>query len=103
MAKFSLKADPTFAAKVPFPIAGGEPVDVLLTFKHRTKAALDEFIKTREAHTDVESFADMVAGWELEDPFTPANIETLLENHIGVALATYKVYVDQLVQHRTKN
>ena len=45
----------------------------------------------------------MVVGWELTDEFNKDNVELLLENHIGVALATYKVYIDQLVQHRAKN
>lgn len=103
MAKFSIKADPTFAANVPFPIAGGESVDVLLTFKHRTKTALDEFIKSREDRSDVDSFFEMVAGWELSDEFNRANVELLLENHIGVAVATYKAYIDQLVAHKRGN
>jgi hypothetical protein len=30
-------------------------------------------------------------------------VQTLLENHIGVALATYKTYIDELVKHRAKN
>jgi hypothetical protein len=103
VAKFALKAEPTFVAKVAFPVSGGEPVDVRLTFKHRTKTALDEFLKTREARTDVESFLDMVVGWDLEDEFTRPNVELLLEHHIGVALATYRAYVDELVSHRRGN
>lgn len=103
MAKFALKADPTFTAKVGFPVSGGEPVDVLVTFKHRTKTALDEFLKTRDDRSDVESFMEMVVGWDLADDFNKANVEILLENHIGVALATYKAYIDELVQSRVKN
>ncbi|RYE43969.1 MAG: hypothetical protein EOP24_26340 [Hyphomicrobiales bacterium] len=103
MAKFALKAQPTFTAKVGFPQAGGEAVDVLLTFKHRTKTGLDEFLASRADRTDVDSFMEMVVGWELADEFSKENIELLLENHIGVALATYKTYIDQLVQHRAKN
>lgn len=103
MAKFILKANPTFAAKVAFPVAGGKSVDVLVTFKHRTKTELDEFLKTRDGRTDVESFMEMVVGWDLEDAFNRENVELLLENHLGVALATWKAYLDELVQHRTKN
>lgn len=103
MAKFALKAAPTFTAKVGFPVAGGEPVDVLVTFKHRTKTALDEFMTTRNDHGDVESFMEMVVGWDLADEYNEENVKTLLENHIGVALATYKTYIDELVKHRAKN
>ena len=103
MAKFALKANPTFAATVAFPVAGGESVDVCLTFKHRTKSQLDEFLKTRDNRSDVDSFMEMVVGWELSDEFKKENVEVLLENHIGVALATYKTYIDELVQARAKN
>lgn len=103
MAKFTLTAKPTFNAKVGFPQAGGEPVDVLLTFKHRTKTELDEFLKSRDGRSDVDAFMEMVVGWELTDEFSKANVELLLENHIGVALSTYKTYIDELLQHRAKN
>ena len=103
MAKFAIKAEPTFDVKVWFPVAGGESVDVLLTFKHRTKTQLDEFIKTRPDVSDVDSFLDMVKGWDLSDSFTRENVEMLLDNHIGVALATYKGYIDELMRHRAKN
>lgn len=103
MAKLSLKANPTFPATVEIPIAGGESVKVRFTFKHRTKKELEEWIKTREGRSDLESFTSMVEGWDLEDAFTPENIEELLENYIGTALATYFVYIDELVKAKAKN
>lgn len=103
MAKFALKANPTFTAKVGFPVSGGEAVDVVVTFKHRTKTALDEFLKSRGDRDDVDSFMGMVVGWDLSDEFSEDNVKLLLENYIGVALATYKTYIDELVQNRTKN
>lgn len=103
MAKLTLKADPTFPGKVGVPVAGGESVDVIFTFKHRTKKQLDEFIKTRKEKSDVETFMAMVVGWELEDAFTKKNIEELLENHIGTALAAYEVYIFELVKNKAKN
>jgi hypothetical protein len=103
MPKFALKAEPIFPAKVGFPVAGGEAVDVLLTFKHRTKTGLDEFLSTREGRSDVDSFMEMVVGWELADEFNRANVELLLENYIGVAVAVYKAYIDELVAHKKGN
>lgn len=103
MSKFALKAEPTFKAKVPFPVHGGVSVDVVLTFRHRTKVALDEFLSTREARSDVASFLDMVIAWELADEFNEANVALLLDNHIGVAVATYRAYVDELLAHRRGN
>ena len=103
MAKLKLKADPTFAAPVSIPLAGGGFVDVMFTFKHRTKTELDAFIQSRKGKTDVESFMECVESWELEDDYTVENVTELLENYIGAALATYRVYVKQLYEAREKN
>ncbi|QRX82252.1 phage tail assembly chaperone [Glaciimonas sp. PAMC28666] len=103
MAKLSLIADPTFTVKVRIPVAGGEPSDVEMTFKHRTKSALELFIKSRAGRSDVESFLEMVSGWEFEEELNPASVELLLQNYMGTALATYRTYVDELVQAKLKN
>jgi hypothetical protein len=103
MSKLKLVAAPTFKSKVPIPVAGGPPVEVEFVFRHRTKTALDEWIKSRADKSDAESFLEMVEGWELEDQFGKESVELLLENYVGAALATYRVYVDQLVQAKLKN
>lgn len=103
MAQFTLKAAPTFKAKVSLPVPGGGFVPVEFEFKHRTKKALDEFVKTREGKTDEESFLSMVVGWGLDDSFSPENVSLLLENSIGSALATYRVYIEELTKAREGN
>ena len=104
MAKLTLVASPTFKAKVKIPVAGeADPVEVEFTFKHRTKTGLDEFLNSREGKTDAESFMDMASGWELEDPFALESVNLLLENYIGAAMATYHVYIDELVKAKVKN
>ena len=103
MAKFALKANPTFVSTVGFPIAGGDPVKVAVTFRHRTKTQLDEFIRSREGRTDTATFLEMVAAWDLDDEFNAANVEILLENHIGVAVAAYQAYIEELVRARRGN
>lgn len=103
MAKLSLIAHPTFTVKVLIPIAGGAPVDVEMTFKHRTKTALEAFIKSRQGKSDVESFLDMVTAWEMEEELNQTSVELLLQNYMGTALATYRTYVDELVQAKLKN
>lgn len=97
MAKLVLIAAPTFKAKVPIPLAGGTPVEVEFIFKHKTKTALDEWIKTRAEKGDEESVLDMASGWELSDEFNAESIKLLLENYIGSALAIYKTYVEELL------
>ncbi len=103
MAKLKLAANPEFKAPVSIPVAGDEPAVIELTFRHRTKTALDEFIKSREGKDDADSFMEMTSGWDLAEEFNKENVVRLLENYIGAALATYRVYIDQLVAGRLKN
>jgi len=103
MPKLKLVANPTFRAKVGIPVAGAVPVEIEFVFRHRTKTDLDAWISARTDKSDPDSFMEMVESWELDDPYTRENVETLLENYIGTALATYRVYIDQLVQAKLKN
>jgi len=103
MAKLKLVADPTFKGVVSIPVAGAEPVNVEFTFKHRTKPALDEFVKSREGKTDTESVLDTVIGWELSDEFTPENVGLLCDNYAGAGLAIFRAYIDQLIAGKAKN
>lgn len=103
MAKLALKAAPTFSAKVGIPVAGGASVDVMFTFRHRTKTELAAFISSRADQTDEATFLEMVSGWDLEDAFGPESVKELLENYIGAALATYHAYLDELTKAKAGN
>jgi hypothetical protein len=103
VSKLALNAAPTFKAKVGVPVAGGSDVDVLMTFKHRTKSQLEEFVKSRAGKTDVETFMDMVIAWELDDPFTTESVTLLCENYAGAGLATFHKYIDELVKAKLGN
>jgi hypothetical protein len=104
MAKLQLKAAPTFQAEVGIRDADGNVTPVKMTFRHRTKTELDEFIKARPDKTDVESFMDMVVGWDLEEELNEANVTTLMDNYMGgAALPTFQKYIDALLQARLGN
>jgi len=103
MAKLSIKANPTFKAKVPIPMAGAPPVPVEMVFRHRTKTQLGEWLKTVAGRPDLDAFMEMVEGWELEDPFNKENAGILLENYGGAAMAVFETYSGELAGARTKN
>lgn len=106
MAKLNLVANPTFDAKVGIIPAGDEakPMFVRMTFKHRTKKALADWLNSRTGKSDVESFMDMVQNWDIDDlPFNAENVEVLLENFGGTARAVLDVYVDQLFKAKLGN
>lgn len=103
MAKLSIIAKPTFKKKVDIPAAGGETIEVEFVFKHRTKTQLDEFVKSRAEKSDVESFLEMVGGWDFAEEFSDTAAETMLDNYIGAALPVYQAYITELVQAKAKN
>lgn len=103
MAKLTLKAAPTFRAKVGIPVAGGSPVPVEFVFKHRTKTELEQFMASRAGASDLDSVLEMAEGWDLSEPFDREGVELLLENYGGAALALYVAYVDELLQAKRKN
>ena len=103
MAKLTINAAPTFKAKVGIPVAGGEVMEVEFTFKHRTRAQLHEFSTSTAERSDAESFMDLVCGWNFEEEFTADAVETMLQNYLGAARETIRVYIEQLTASKAKN
>lgn len=103
MAKLSLDANPTFPAKVAIPVAGGAPVDVAFTFKHRTRDALNDFLTTADKRTDVETLLGIVEGWELDDALNADNMLRLTQSYLGAARAIIEKYIEEMTQAKAKN
>ena len=101
--KFSLTASPTFKAKVTIPVAGGKPVDVEFTFKHRTREVFRTFVEGLPNREDVETIMDIASGWDLDDAFDAESLEELVENHIGSGLAIIQTYITELTAGKAKN
>lgn len=106
MAKLNLVPNPTFDAKVGICPAGDDatPMFVTMTFRHRKKADFIAWLNSRDGKSDVESFMDMVVGWNIDDlPFTKENVEALVENFAGAARSVLDVYTAQLVKAKLGN
>lgn len=101
--KLKLAVAPTFKAKVDIPVHGGDTVPVEFEFKHRTKDDLVKWLGEADGRKDQQSLEDCLAGWELDDPFTPESINLLIQNYAGAPLAIVQKYVDEIVQARRKN
>ncbi len=99
MATLKLKAEPTFTARVPIPIPGKSPVQVLFTFKHRTRTELDALIESGNVpgRDAVEYVMEMVSGWDLTDPFSKENVSALINEFPGAAAAISRTYIEQLM------
>lgn len=101
--KFKLDVAPTFSAVVDIPVHGSEPVAVKFEFKHRAKADLVKWLDCAAGRSDTETLEDVLAGWELDDPFSKESIELLVQNYAGAAPAIVERYIDELIQARRKN
>lgn len=97
----SLKAPPTFKAKVAIPIAGGESHPVEFTFRHMTATRLKEFMTDEAAKTrsDAETILAIAEAWSGVDvEFSRESVELLLQNYQGAAPAIAEKYVLELTQ-----
>lgn len=103
MAKFKLAVAPTFKAKVGIPVHGGETVELSFEFKHRTRDQLSELMKGIEKRKDVELMEDILAGWELDDPFGKESIELLCQNFVGAPREILGTYITEITQARRGN
>ena len=110
MAKLQLAVNPTFKVKVAIPVAGSASIDVEFVFKHRTKDALEAFVKAREGKSDVDTLKEMAAGWDVEGEdlgktadFNDDNIATFFQNYFGAPVAIYEAYLGELVKAKAKN
>lgn len=103
MTKLKLQPDPTFKVQVLVPKPGAEPVDLELTFRHRTRDELQTFLEEIKTMDDVSMIQAMAIGWGLDDEFTVANIRTLVQGYIAAPAEIFKGYVDALTGHREKN
>ena len=101
--KFKLVAAPTFKAKVSVPVHGGEAVPLEFEFKHRTRDEMAKWLEGSAGRSDVDSLLDVLAGWELDDPFGKESVELLVQNYCGAAPAIVARYVDELIQARRGN
>jgi hypothetical protein len=103
MAKLSIIPAPVFTAPVPTPVPGGEPDMVAVTFKHRTNAELNEFLKFIKGKSPVEVLPMMLTGWDFLEDFTPENIAILVQNRPAFGNEALDVYVTELTKSRQKN
>ena len=103
MAKFKLAVAPTFKAKVAIPVHGGDSVELQFEFKHRTRDQLSEMMKGIEKRKDADLVEDVLAGWELEDPFSKESIELLCQNCAGAPREIIGAYITEITQAKRGN
>lgn len=104
---FKLQPAPTFTVPVEIPRHGEEPANIKVTFKHKSREEMKDFMERAEqsvASQDVALIREMIAGWEGPDmEFCDEAIQLLLQNYQGAVPALVLAYSLELTQARRKN
>ncbi len=105
---FALQPKPTFKATIAIPVPGDEKAELTIIFKHLGKKGLTSFFDslTKEGveRSDIDALSELIVGWENVDAkFTKENLESLLDNYPGAALALLMGYRKELMEARVKN
>lgn len=103
MAKLTLAAEPTFVAPVSIPVPGANPVAVKFTFRWRTADELKTWAEDNAKKTDAELVQSMCTGWELDDAWSPENIQALCDKYQQASAALVNTYAAELRGARAKN
>lgn len=99
-----LEQNPVFTVPVEIPTTTGKPEIVKISFRHKTKDAYLEWLKSLEGKPEVDGLFEIVDGWsEVAADFNKENLAKVLQNYQAAALAIYGTYGDALVHGRVKN
>lgn len=108
MAIFKVKPDPTFVGKVKIPQAGAEPAEISVTFKHKTREEMDDFLarasKSKGKDQDMVLLMEIMGGWSgVDTDFSEAAVNHVITNYQGAIVAIMDAYIGELTQARRKN
>lgn len=107
---FRLIPNPTFVVAVPLTVPGSERLLVNFTFRHKSKAALKDWVARVNGSTSVSVLAEVVADWSgVEDgegkpvPFSSEALATMVDNYPTAGREIFDAYFAELTESRTKN
>ena len=108
---FQLDPAPTFEVVVPISAPGkAAGLDLAITYRHKRKTALAEWIATARGRTDVEILGEVIEGWsgmhnrKGEDvPYSSDALGALLENYPAAKDDLFNVYFRELTEDKRKH
>ena len=111
---FKLNPAPTFAWAVNLTRPGeAEPVKVEFTFRHKGKAAIDEWVKrsgaTKGSGDDAALLGEIIEAWGVQDdagapaPLSAENLRAAVDNFPSLAFEVTTAYMKALGKSRAKN
>ena len=103
---FKIQPNPTFTAKVGISVPGtAKPAEIEVEFKFLKRSAVKEFWDTLTGdRKDAEALAEVIVGWKgVDQPYSPAALETLLDNYPAAARDLFNAFSNELMASRQKN
>lgn len=104
--KLTLAPSSTFAAPAQITVPGqSAPVTVTITWQHKGKKALAEWLARLTDVDDIAALSEVIAGWgeEIDAPYSPENLAALLDAYPSAALDLARAYVSAINGERAKN
>lgn len=100
---FSLNPSPTFTADVKFPVPGDKEASIKVTYNHKDRDQLDDYLKRVQKMKDIDSAMEVMAGWDLAEEFNRENVEKLFCNYLSSSRAVLQSYISELWGARQGN
>lgn len=109
---FKLIPNPTFKTDVQLTVTGStEPVKLSITFKHKGRKALADWValpkKMVDAGTPVKDAAyldEVIADWEgVDAPYSVEALDALLDAYQPAGQELFEAYIHALTESRAKN
>lgn len=102
---FKIKANPTFPAIVKIPTPGGEPQELSLVFKHKTRSEFDSLNKEMEAFGNdlkndkkkIKMLLSLIESWDADAPLSEASLAELSDQYAAAFNAIYGCYWQSLL------
>jgi hypothetical protein len=106
---FNLNPSPTFTAPVPLSVPGvSQPLEVVFTFKHKTRTAMDKWVARYVSAPSVDVLGEVIAGWELKRdgesvPYSLSALSELAESYVPALGEISDTYILELTRAKRKN
>lgn len=108
---FKLTPNPTFSAQVPLSVPGlPEPLKVAITFRHKTKPALQAWMRDGRGKDDAALLHELIVGWEgmtdadgADVPYSLTALNDLLANYWCASDEITAAYLYELKESKRKN
>ena len=101
---FKIDPNPTFTASVSVHVPGQGAGTFIAEFVYLDQAARKDYLAALGGKSNLEALSEIVVGWnDMDAPFSPANLEKLLNKYDTAAKGFFKAFFDELTGAPAKN